>query len=211
METVVLVHGLWMSGWVMTALRRWLGRHGYHVVLFSYAAVRSDLATNAATLHRFLARVPGERVHLVGHSLGGLVILTLLQRHPPARPGRVVLLGSPVAGCVAAAALARWSWGRALLGRSLPQWSPGSASAALANREVGMIAGNLGRGLGGLVTRLPGPHDGAVTVEETRIQGLADHLVLPVGHSGMLVSRAVAAGVAHFLRHGRFVQFREDG
>lgn len=211
METVVLVHGLWMSGWVMAALRRWLGRHGYHVVPFSYPAVRADLATNAATLHRFLAHVPGERVHLVGHSLGGLVILTLLQRHPSARSGRVVLLGSPVAGCVAAAALARWSWGRALLGRSLPQWSPGSAAAALANREVGMIAGNLGRGLGGLVTRFPGPHDGAVTVAETRVPGLADHLVLPVGHSGMLVSRAVAAGIARFLRHGRFVHPGEDG
>lgn len=211
METVVLVHGLWMSGWVMTALRRWLSRHGFRVVLFSYPAVTADLATNAATLDRFLARVPGERVHLVGHSLGGLVILTLLQRHPPARLGRVVLLGSPVAGCVAAAALAGWSWGRALLGRSLPQWSPGSTSAALANREVGMIAGNLGRGLGGLVTRFPGPHDGAVTVEETRVPGLADHLVLPVGHSGMLVSRAVAAGIAHFLRHGRFVHSGEGG
>jgi pimeloyl-ACP methyl ester carboxylesterase len=210
-ETVVLVHGLWMSGWVMAALRRWLTRHGFHVVLFSYPAVSADLSTNAAALDRFLARVPGERVHLVGHSLGGLVILTLLQRHPPARPGRVVLLGSPVAGCVAAAGLARWAWGRALLGRSLPQWSPGSACAALAEREVGMIAGNLGRGLGGLVTRFPGPHDGAVTVEETRVPGLADHLVLPVGHSGMLVSRAVAAGIARFLRRGRFVPAGEGG
>lgn len=211
METVVLVHGLWMSGWVMAALRRWLVRHGFRVLLFSYPAVSADLSTNAAALDRFLARVPGERVHLVGHSLGGLVILTLLQRHRPARPGRVVLLGSPVAGCVAAAALARWSWGRALVGRSLPQWSPGAAAAALANREVGMIAGNLGRGLGGLVTRFPGSHDGAVTVEETRVPGLADHLVLPVGHSGMLVSRAVAAGVARFLRHGRFVPPGEGG
>ena len=107
--------------------------------------------------------------------------------------------------------LARWAWGRALLGRSLPQWSPGSAGAALAEREVGMIAGNLGRGLGGLVTRFPGPHDGAVTVEETRVPGLADHLVLPVGHSGMLVSRAVAAGIARFLRRGRFVPAGEGG
>ncbi len=211
METVVLVHGLWMSGWVMTALLRWLTRHGFHVVPFSYPAVSADLPTNAAALARFLERVPGERVHLVGHSLGGLVILTLLQQHPPARPGRVVLLGSPVAGCVAAAGLARWSWGRALLGRSLPQWSPGWASAALAEREVGMIAGNLGHGLGGLVTRFPGPHDGAVTVEETQVPGLADHLVLPVGHSGMLVSRAVAAGIARFLRHGRFVPARGGG
>lgn len=211
METVVLVHGLWMSGWVMAALRRWLTRHGFRVVLFSYPAVSADLSTNAAALDRLLERVPGERVHLVGHSLGGLVILTLLQRHAPARPGRVVLLGSPVAGCVAAVGLARWSWGRALLGRSLPQWSPGSASAALAEREVGMIAGNLGRGLGGLVTRFPGPHDGAVAVEETRVPGLADHLVLPVGHSGMLVSPTVAAGIAHFLRHGCFAPAGDDG
>jgi hypothetical protein len=45
-----------------------------------------------------------------------------------------------------------------------------------------------------------------VTVDETRHPRLADHLVLPVAHSLMLVSAAVARQVAAFLAAGRFAR-----
>ncbi len=48
-------------------------------------------------------------------------------------------------------------------------------------------------------------NDGTVGVSETRIPGLADHLVLPHSHMGMLFAADVAAQVAHFLRNGRFI------
>jgi hypothetical protein len=48
------------------------------------------------------------------------------------------------------------------------------------------------------------PHDGMVTVKETRLSGITDHLELPVNHVGMLVSKQVARQTAHFLHHGRF-------
>jgi hypothetical protein len=51
---------------------------------------------------------------------------------------------------------------------------------------------------------VPEPSDGVVTVEETRLPGLSDHLVLPVSHSGMLISQEVARQTAAFLRDGRF-------
>jgi hypothetical protein len=70
--------------------------------------------------------------------------------------------------------------------------------------EAGAIAGTRRLGLGSLVLRLPGPGDGVVLVEETRHPRLADHLEMPVAHSEMLVSRAVAAQVARFLQSGRF-------
>jgi hypothetical protein len=71
--------------------------------------------------------------------------------------------------------------------------------------EIGVIAGRMPVGAGRIVAPdLPAPHDGAVTVEETRLPAMRDHVVLNVSHSGMLVSRAVAQQVEAFLRNGAF-------
>ena len=69
-----------------------------------------------------------------------------------------------------------------------------------------MVAGNLQRGLGGAITRLPGPHDGTVAVEETRVPGLAAHVVVEASHSGLIFSREAASHAARFLREGRFAE-----
>ena len=53
---------------------------------------------------------------------------------------------------------------------------------------------------------MPLPNDGVVAIEETRHPQLADHLVMRVAHSEMLVSSAVARQVAAFLESGRFAQ-----
>ncbi|HZP89005.1 MAG TPA: hypothetical protein VFB54_19495, partial [Burkholderiales bacterium] len=70
--------------------------------------------------------------------------------------------------------------------------------------EVGVIAGTRRFGLGCVFVTLQGPNDGVVTVEETRLPGLTDHLVMPVTHSGMIVSARVARQVGVFLKTGRF-------
>jgi hypothetical protein len=71
-------------------------------------------------------------------------------------------------------------------------------------RELGVIAGSLSAGIGRFVSDLPEPNDGTVAVEETRIQGMTDHVVLPVTHTGMLASAEVADRTARFLETGRF-------
>ncbi len=70
--------------------------------------------------------------------------------------------------------------------------------------EVGMIAGSGAKGMGRILGAMTGVHDGTVGLDETRFEGLADHIVLPVTHTGMLFSDAVARAVAEFLRDGRF-------
>jgi hypothetical protein len=70
--------------------------------------------------------------------------------------------------------------------------------------EVGMVAGNRPRGLGAFVARFAGPHDGTVSVDETRVPWLSDHVVLDASHSGLLVSAEAARQAIAFLRHGRF-------
>ncbi len=203
-DTVVLVHGLWLTGVESALLRRRLSGLGFNVQQFSYRTVRAGLEENVRDLHAFVTALAAPVVHLVGHSLGGLVILRLNERYTDLPPGRSVVLASPVGGSQAAEGLARRAWGRRILGRCLaeavlkrPAWRAGG-------RETGVIAGGLGIGLGRLFATFDGPHDGTVAVSETRLADAIAHRVLAVSHLSLLFSREVAAEVAHFLEFGRF-------
>lgn len=213
---LVYVHGLWLSGWESAWLRARVGRGlGCRTYTFGYPSVTGRLSEHAAALAQFLGGLNVDRLHLVGHSLGGIVILECFARftHGAKRladgrrlpPGRIVLLGSPVRGSEAAQRLARLRFGPALLGPIARdvllaprayRWSGG--------RELGIIAGNLALGLGRLVGRLLRPSDGTVLVEETELAGAKERLVLPVSHTGLLVSGTVARCVTRFLKDGSF-------
>jgi pimeloyl-ACP methyl ester carboxylesterase len=204
-ECVVLVHGLWVHGLAMELQRRALAGMGYHAVAYSYRSMRLNLTENAGRLALYAYSLRTRLVHFVGHSLGGLVILKMLAGESGGGAGRIVLEGVPYRGSHAAQVLAGLEIGRSLLGRGMREWLESERPADFARFEVGVIAGSLGLGLGRLVDRsLPAPNDGVVAVEETRVPGMRDHIVLPVNHSGMLVSRAVHRQVAAFLRGGAF-------
>lgn len=203
---VVFVHGLWMSGFETLWLARRVGRQlDAPTRRFHYRSVAVNASQNAAALARKLRESAADIVDLVGHSLGGIVILELLRAERPLPPGRVVLLGAPIQGSNAAAGLARWPGGRLLLGRTIaeavlgPQWP-----RWVATRDIGVIAGTAGVGLGRLVARLEGPNDGVVRVAETHLDGARDRITLPLSHAGLLFSREVAAQTARFLADGRF-------
>lgn len=203
-DLVVLVHGLWMSGIVFALLARRLRVCGFDVALFSYPSVTLTLDQNVRCLERFVASHPAPQTHFVGHSLGGLVVLSFLAGAPRASVGRVVLLGSPCNGCSAADQLSLTRSGRLLLGHALRQWRIEDGVAVTSRIQVGAIAGTHRLGIGTLLVRLTAPNDGVVTIDETRISGLTDHITLPVTHSGMIVSGRVAQQVCSFLRSGTF-------
>jgi pimeloyl-ACP methyl ester carboxylesterase len=200
----VLVHGLWMGAPVCALLARRLRERGFEVVSFSYRSVRHPLEESTERLSAFVAQRQPRRVHFVGHSLGGLLVLALLRQRPDLPVGRAVLLGSPATGCCALEQLSRSAPGRLIVGAAMPGWKRDWAQEAVQRYEVGAIAGTRRLGLGMLLVRLQGENDGVVLVEETRLPGLRDHLVLPVTHSGMLVSAPVAAQAAAFLSEGHF-------
>jgi pimeloyl-ACP methyl ester carboxylesterase len=208
MRDVVLVHGLWVPGAVMRPLAARLERAGFRCHIFSYMGASRPLEVHAERLAR-CAREIGP-AHFVGHSLGGLLVMETLGRHPEIAAGRVVLLGTPARGCYAGRRIARYRVGRWLFGHSAEYWPeryPGSGPAARWTRSeaLGIVAGSLPLGLGRLFGRLPGVNDGAVRLEETGVEGMAGRVVLRVGHSAMLVSAKVAAQVAAFLSDGKFL------
>ncbi len=210
-EAVVLVHGLWVHGFVMELMRRRIARCGYRALAYSYPSMRLTIAENAERLARYCRELAAPRVNLVGHSMGGLIVLRALESATGFTPGRIVLTGTPVAGSFAARRLAGLPGGRAALGRSMPEWMKSATYAARHGSEIGVIAGRMPVGIGRIVAPdLQRPCDGVVSVAETRFPGMRDHIVLNVSHSGMLVSRAVARQICAFLRDGRFER-RDEG
>jgi pimeloyl-ACP methyl ester carboxylesterase len=202
--TILFVHGLWMGGWSMSWLSHKLREAGFSTEALTYDSFTGLPKEHIGRLAQAVASFRGT-VHLVGHSMGGVVVLHYLLGTPrPAATGRAVLLGAPARGSQAALAFERQPWGPALLGNSLDLWRSTFAERIDDGLEVGAIAGSEPFGLGPLFVALPPPSDGVVTVEETRIPGLRDHIVLPVSHTGMLFSNAVARQLSIFLQQGRF-------
>lgn len=195
--SVVLVHGLWWGPWSMGLVGRRLRREGFETHAFGYSTIRRSLPANAAALREFISGLDSERVDLVGHSLGGLVILRMLDEFRDLPPGRVVLLGSPVHGSAVAARVAEKRVFRPLVGQARQALEAGFSQAP-ADRDTLVIAGTRSVGVGRIFGPLDGPDDGTVTVSECRLPG-AEQLELPVTHTGLVTAPSVAREVARFL------------
>jgi hypothetical protein len=212
----VYVHGLWLNGWESLLLRQRLSRQLNCTTLsFPYASVGADLEENVCAMRAFLTGLRADALHLVGHSLGGLVILELFDNAAVrARaaghelslpPGRIVLLGSPVRGSRAARNLSRLPFGRRMLGLTAHEaLLPERERQWRGERELGIIAGTVPVGFGRFMGSFDAPSDGTVLVEETHMSGAKQHLSMRTTHSGMVYSVIVARQVASFLRDGRF-------
>jgi pimeloyl-ACP methyl ester carboxylesterase len=205
--TVVFVHGLWMRGLTFRLQARRIERQGFRTdCSFSYASVTSILGIHARRLAAHLETLDAPCLHLVGHSMGALVILKMLAERRDPRIGRAVLLGPPFEGSCVGRTVGRVRPGRWILGWSFGLWSRQEMVPPPRDTEVGVIAGTLPVGAGALLGVLASPHDGVVMVEETRVPGARDHICLDVSHFGMLLAPSVAEQICAFLRDGRFEQ-----
>jgi pimeloyl-ACP methyl ester carboxylesterase len=204
-QHVVLLSGLWLPRWSLWLLARRLRRCGFIPHLFSYRAMGCDLQQNAAALQAYLRTLPAGTVHLVAFSLGGLVVRALFHFFPLQAPGRIVTLGTPHNGSLAAQRMVRWPGGRAITGKSLADLAAGRPlSWTLPAREFGVLAGSVSLGLGRLVVRHAEGCDGTVALSEARLAQATDFLALRTSHFGLLLSAAAARAVCRFLHSGHF-------
>ena len=205
--TVVFVHGAIVRGWEMNLLRRRLSRLGYRVRQFRYRSMMLGLDENARRLAAFLRETEGETLHVIGHSMGGVLVRQVFERDPDPRPGRLIAIGSPLAGCWVGwrfAQLNPW-FGPLLTGRTVAEWAARPVDPVWhGTRDFGVIAGTFRFGVGAIFPSHPNPTDGVILLEETRLQGLRDHLTIRLNHFGMLFSRRCAAQIARFLATGAF-------
>jgi triacylglycerol esterase/lipase EstA (alpha/beta hydrolase family) len=205
-EVALLVHGLWMTGLEMRWLGARLGECGYEVHYFRYSSLTKTPRESARELADFIGQLGCERVNIVAHSMGGVVVLNLFDLVDGLPEGRVRLLGSPVLGSGLARVVASHVGLRLLLGSTAPEGLTKAAPSWRNGRDLGIIAGTSSIGVGRIIGGLQGPNDGTVSVCETQLPGATDFITLEVNHMGMLFSTDVVKEACFFLHYGRFDQ-----
>ena len=196
---VVLAPGFWFPAAVLQLLARRLEKRGYETRIFPYSG-RKPHAANVEALARFASR----NAHFVGHSLGGVLVLDMLNRHPEVQANAAVLLGAPVRGSLCGRRLGSAALGRWMLGECRSLWDERPAPRWTRAAPLGVVAGTLPLGLGRALGRLPGVNDGVVCVEETTVEGMTERALVREGHSMLVLSRRVGDLIDRFLHSGRF-------
>lgn len=198
---LILLHGIYMNPMILKYLQNQL-KNDYNTHLFGYKSVTNHITDNAQTLIDFIAEKSINSPHLIGHSLGGLVIRKAFALNPSLTTGRVVTIGTPHQGSAVARVLQSLS--TRILGKAYSDALDGDLPTWQADTEIGSIAGNLSIGFSAFIT-LEKPNDGTVTVKETRFDGMSDHIILPASHTSLLYSKRTCKQADHFLRHGEFM------
>ena len=210
-EHVILLHGLGRTQASMAKLQAALTRAGYVVWNVDYpsrTATIGRLSDDAIT--PVLAAChdqSADKIHFVTHSLGGMLVRSYFSRHAEPHLGRVVMLGPPNQGSEVVDQLGHWAlfqWINGPAGQEL-----GTAAGSTPNRlgppsfPVGIIAGN--RSINWINSLLiPGVDDGKVSVENTKLTGMTDHIVIAAAHPFLMKDQQAIAQTLAFLRHGHF-------
>lgn len=206
---VILLHGMAQPAWSMALLARDLRAQGYRVRNIGYPTRPYDVAELTA---RYLAPAivacgDAQPVHLVTHSLGGILTRCYLQTARLPHGSRIVMLAPPNQGSEVADHVRDWPIYRWWMGSVGQQLGTGPDSIVRQLRpieaEVGVIAGN--RTLQPWFSALiPGPDDGAVSVDSTRLREMRDFIVVGASHTMIMFNHEARSQVRHFLAHGAF-------
>ncbi len=194
-ETVVLAHGLFGHPVLMRLLARRLESHGFATRNWGYPSVIGSVERHAAKLREALAELDADesvsRIHLVTHSMGGIVGWCALQDEIPGKFGRFVLLTPP----------GRGSWAATTFGWAVRWISPGiDQLSTRPDSLVNRLAPLDGIDVGAIGVTL----DFVVPKRNSHVPGEREHQVYPGLHHQVLFRADVAEAVARFLQAGSF-------
>lgn len=193
--TAALVHGYLANKLMLSLLGARLRFRGFDPRPWGYWNMRCSLLIHADRFARRLMELDEDptvhTLHLVTHSMGGIVARAALDRYRPRKLGRLVMLAPPNKGSFVATR-ASGTFGRLLE----PVRELSTAADSLVNSlpvprdvDIGVIAAEW---------------DALVSADSTRPDVPHAHATLPTFHSGLLFRRDAADYVAAFLATGRF-------
>jgi triacylglycerol esterase/lipase EstA (alpha/beta hydrolase family) len=211
-EGVVLLHGISRTSNSLRRMQKAIEASGFVTLNLDYPSRRKALEPLADDLHEAISRfadgIKGS-IHFVGHSMGGLLARVYIAKYRPERLGRVVMLGTPNGGSEIADRLKNFFAYRTYFGPAGQQLvtQRNAATDAILPRidyPVGVIAGNRSVYPIASALLLPRPNDGRVSVENTGLDGMTDHIVIGASHPWMVRNRLAIEQTIAFLRDGRF-------
>jgi hypothetical protein len=211
-DCVILLHGMLRTAASMETMAEALEEAGFVAANIDYPSRDhriEELAPMAvgAGLQRCEELGATAKIHFVTHSLGSILVRKYLSEKEISNLGRAVMLGPPNQGSQAVDALGDvpgFDWMNGPAGRQLgkgPESVPLQLGAA--NFEVGIIAGT--RTIDPFTSAvLDDPDDGKVSVEDTKLEGMTDFIIVEHSHAFMMRMRRPIELTIKFLQTGRF-------
>lgn len=208
-DCVILLHGLARTEHSFSKMEKTLTDSGYVVINNSYPSTKFEIEQLAEkAIPESIQECPeNSTIHFVAHSMGGILIRQYLSVHELENLGKVVMLGPPNKGSEITDKLKNVPVYELINGPAGMELGTDSLSTpnelGPVNFDLGIIAGT--RTFNPILsTMLPNPDDGKVSVENTKLPGMKDHIELPVTHTFMMKNKEVIEQVVHFLRNGTF-------
>ena len=210
-DGVVLLHGISRTTRSFRKMQTALEGCGFATLNQDYASRRKALEALAEDIHPSIQRFADgidDSVHFVGHSMGGLLARVYIARYRPKRLGRVVMLGTPNSGSEIADRLKDFGAYRAFFGPAGQQLGTQRDTAIEAlfppvDYPVGVIAGD--RSIYPITSAfLSKPHDGRVSIANTKLDGMTDHVVISTSHPWLARNSVAIKQTIAFLRGGKF-------
>jgi len=212
-ECVVLVHGLWRSGFAMRSIADDLEDHGYQTVSVDYPSTQEEIP---ALVQEYLLKsydectqTGAQKIHLVSHSMGGILIRQFLQSHTLPQGSRVVMLSPPNQGSELSEKFGESWW---------YQWAVGPAGVSLSTKQEGIISKlrEIDESVGIIAAYrdwslwpnawLPQPNDGTVSVASMKLNEMDDFILVNSGHALMRFNDEVQSQIRQFLAVGEFAR-----
>ncbi len=203
------MHGLARTDNSMDKLQAALVKEDFTVINVRYESTKNTIETLApSAIDPALEKCGvGIGVNFVTHSMGGILVRQYLSQKPLPQLNKVVMLGPPNKGSEVVDVLGQFPGFHFVNGDAGLQLGTGQSSVpntlGAVDFDLGIIAGSRSINLI-LSAIIPGPDDGKVTIENTKIQGMTDHIEMPVTHPFMMRNEDVINQVIYYLRHGSF-------